>query len=77
MFEVAPWSRQAWGREAFPLGSPALLVALFHQLQNYLDIARVVNIVFMHALPGSRPAIFVEGNILVGNQARNIVPFFL
>ena len=35
-----------------------------------------MNVVFTHVLLWSRPAVFVEGNFLMANQARNILPLF-
>ena len=58
-------------REVLPF-----LPALLHQLQNRLEIAWAMNVVFMHVLPWSRPTVFVEGNFLVANQARNVLPLF-
>ena len=55
---------------------PPFLLALRRQLQNHLEIAWAVNVVFTHVLPWSRPAIFVEGNFLMANQAPNILPLF-
>ena len=55
---------------------PPFLPALLHQLQNHLEIAWAINVVFTHVLPWSRLAVFVEGNFLMANQARNILPFF-
>ena len=55
---------------------PPFLPALLRQLQNRLDIAWAINVVFTHVLPWSRPAVFVEGNFLMANQARNVLPFF-
>ena len=53
------------------------LLAVLSQLLNFLEVAGAVNVVFTHMLPWSRPTIFVEGNFLVANQERNIVPLFL
>ena len=55
---------------------PPFLPALLRQLQNRLDIAWAINVVFTHVLPWSRPAVFVEGNFLMANQARNVLPLF-
>ena len=35
-----------------------------------------MNVVFTHVLPWSRPTVFVEGNFLMANQARNVLPLF-
>ena len=35
-----------------------------------------MNIVFTHVLLWSCPAVFVEGNFLMANQARNVLPLF-
>ena len=35
-----------------------------------------MNVVFTHVLPWSRPAVFVEENFLMANQARNVLPLF-
>ena len=60
---------------------PPFLLALLRQLQNRLEIAWAVNVVFTHVLPWSRPTVFVEGNFLMANQARTggvtYSPFFL
>ena len=55
---------------------PPFLLALLRQLQNRLEIAWAMNVVFVHVLPWSRPAVFVEGNFLMANQARNVLPLF-
>ena len=55
---------------------PPFLPALLRQLQNRLEIAWAMNVVFTHVLPWSRPAVFVEGNFLMANQARNVLPLF-
>ena len=55
---------------------PPFLPALLRQLQNRLEIAWAMNVVFTHVLPWSRPAVFVEGNFLMANQAHNVLPFF-
>ena len=55
---------------------PPFLPALLCQLQNRLEIAWAINVVFTHVLPWSRPAVFVEGNFLMANQARNVLPLF-
>ena len=55
---------------------PPFLPALLRQLQNRLEIAWAINVVFTHVLPWSRPAVFVEGNFLMANQAHNVLPLF-
>ena len=55
---------------------PPFLSALLRQLHNCLEMAWALNIVFTYVLPWSRPTMFVEGNFLVGNQTRNVVPIF-
>ena len=55
---------------------PPFLPALLRQLQNRLDIAWAINVVFTHVLPWSRPTVFVEGNFLMTNQACNVLPLF-
>ena len=59
-----------------PKKSCPSLPTLLCQLHNYLKVASAMNIVFMHMLPGSRSAIFVEGNFLVANLAHNVSPLF-
>ena len=65
--------RVASPRKPFLWEVPPFLPALLRQLQNRLEIAWAINVVFTHVLLWSRPPVFVEGNFLMANQARNVL----